>query len=235
MPLPLLRVRTKPAKRYQSSLPITHKLLANKSNEQSNHLSNLENLNKYSNDNDLSDSEQYSNKSNELDQYSSETYQYSSESDKDVDWEISEEEYFLDNYENYLHDNDNDLTNSDNNNTAEEIEQINERQLLRADSLVLYHGLPEHLRSNNRKTREMGIELWLVEGQEYLIIPENITSINVWLKNLNRLAEYEYFVTEILYSFNGWWHIRDLIKKHKAPYEYIPIPPLPPRPMPIKK
>ncbi|CAG8662637.1 6923_t:CDS:2, partial [Dentiscutata erythropus] len=68
-PLPLLRVHTKAAKRYQGSLPITHKLPANKSNKQSNHLSNLENLNEYSNDNDLN---------------------------KDVNWEISKEEYFLD-------------------------------------------------------------------------------------------------------------------------------------------
>ncbi|CAG8727948.1 16096_t:CDS:1, partial [Cetraspora pellucida] len=45
-------------------------LLANKLNEDLNNLSN---------------SEQYSNISNKLDQYFSETYQYSSESDKDVD------------------------------------------------------------------------------------------------------------------------------------------------------
>ncbi|CAG8744876.1 3307_t:CDS:1, partial [Dentiscutata erythropus] len=70
--------------------------------------------------------------------------------------------------------------------------------------LVLYHGLPGYLRNNNRKTHGMSIEFWLVEGQECLIISENITPINVWLKDLNRLAEYKYFVTEILYSFNGW-------------------------------
>ncbi|CAG8852924.1 2422_t:CDS:1, partial [Gigaspora margarita] len=52
-------------------------------------------LNEHSND--LSDSEQYSNISNKLDQYSSETYQYSSESDKDVDWKINKEEHFLNN------------------------------------------------------------------------------------------------------------------------------------------
>ncbi|KAF0483285.1 hypothetical protein F8M41_023229 [Gigaspora margarita] len=142
-PLPLLCVRTKPAKSYRSSLPIFHKLPVNKSNEHSNNLNNLEKLNEHSND--LSNSEQYSNISNELDQYSSETYQYSSESDKDVDWEINEEEHFLNNvdwenneveslhdninsknlkdYENYLYDNDNNLMNSDNDNTTEEIEQ----------------------------------------------------------------------------------------------------------------
>ncbi|CAG8511396.1 13681_t:CDS:2, partial [Dentiscutata erythropus] len=205
-PLPLLHVHTKPAKRYQSSLPIIYKLLANKSNEQSNHLSNLENLNKYLNNNDLSDSEQYSNKSNKLDQYSSETYQYSSESDKDVDWEISEEKYFLDSvdWENnemeYLHDNYN-QDKAIKFAHVHSVVKVNERQFLGADPLVSYHGLPGHLHSNNRKTRRI---------------------------DFNRLAEYKYFVTEILYSFNGWWHIRDLIKRHRAPYEYIPIPTLPP-------
>ncbi|KAF0483284.1 hypothetical protein F8M41_023228 [Gigaspora margarita] len=113
--------------------------------------------------------------------------------------------------------------------------KVNERQLLRVDPLVLYHGLPGHLRSSNRKTHGIDMELWLVEGQECLIIPEDVTQINVWLKDLDRPVEYEYFVTEILYSFNSWWHIHDLIKRHRAPYEYIPIPPLPPRQMPIKK
>ncbi|CAG8849446.1 23331_t:CDS:1, partial [Racocetra persica] len=53
--------------------------------------------------------------------------------------------------------------------------------------------------------------------------------------DLDRPVEYEYFVTKILYSFNSQWHIRDLTKRHRAPYEYIPIPLLPPRPIPIKK
>ncbi|CAG8552274.1 7392_t:CDS:2 [Gigaspora margarita] len=380
-PLPLLRVRTKPAKSY--------KLPVNKSNEHLNNLNNLKKLNEHSND--LSDSEQYSNISNELDQYSSETYQYSSESDKDVDWEINEEEHFLSDvdwennkstkgcklfesrsqffegfngeygpyfpnftstmlflwitehmisttayeelakilkhpdfrpehvvanirrfrkWRNRLpllkvwshtvpisrqHTPSNSVSTKPtysimpvdyiesilNNPTiapylyfgpgivcdekrelwhgelwqdsplfgetkyhqdkaikfarVRSVVKVNEKQLLRVDPLVLYHGLPGHLRSSNRKTRGMGMELWLVEGQECLIIPENVTQINVWLKDLVRPVEYEYFVTEILYSFNGRWHIRDLIKRHRAPYEYIPIPPLPPRPMPIKK
>ncbi|CAG8614908.1 22158_t:CDS:2, partial [Gigaspora margarita] len=83
------------------------------------------------------------------------------------------------------------------------IVKVNERQLLRVDPLVLYYGLLGHLRSSNRKTCEMDMELWLVEGQECLIIPEDVTQINIWLKDLDRPVEYEYFVTEILYSFNG--------------------------------
>ncbi|RIB19262.1 hypothetical protein C2G38_2182404 [Gigaspora rosea] len=83
------------------------------------------------------------------------------------------------------------------------IVKVNERQLLKVDPLVLYHELPGHLRSSNRKTHGMDMELWLVEGQECLIIPEDITQINVWLKDLDRPVEYEYFVTEILYGFNG--------------------------------
>ncbi|CAG8662276.1 4663_t:CDS:2, partial [Gigaspora rosea] len=82
------------------------------------------------------------------------------------------------------------------------IVKVNERQLLKVDPLVLYHELPGHLRSSNRKTHGMDMELWLVEGQECLIIPEDITQINVWLKDLDRPVEYEYFVTEILYGFN---------------------------------
>ncbi|CAG8626247.1 14146_t:CDS:2, partial [Racocetra persica] len=82
--------------------------------------------------------------------------------------------------------------------------EVNKRQLIRADSLVPYSGFPRHLRSMNRKACGMNMEeLWLVEGQECLIIPENITQINVWLKDLDRPVEYEYFVTEILYSFNS--------------------------------
>ncbi|CAG8498872.1 17785_t:CDS:2 [Racocetra persica] len=81
--------------------------------------------------------------------------------------------------------------------------EVNKRQLLRANSLVPYSGLSGHLRSINRKAHRINMEeLWLVEGQEYLIILENITQINVWLKDLDRPVEYEYFVTEILYSFN---------------------------------
>ncbi|CAG8740063.1 32416_t:CDS:2, partial [Racocetra persica] len=82
--------------------------------------------------------------------------------------------------------------------------EVNKRQLLRADLLVPYSGLLGYLCSMNRKAHEMNIEeLWLVEEQECLIIPENITQINVWLKDLDRPVEYEYFVTEILYSFNS--------------------------------
>ncbi|CAG8816442.1 29975_t:CDS:1, partial [Racocetra persica] len=72
--------------------------------------------------------------------------------------------------------------------------EINKRQLLRADLLVLYIGLPRYLCSMNRKVYKMNMEkLWLVEGQEYLIISKNITQINIWLKDLDRLVEYEYF------------------------------------------
>ncbi|CAG8793473.1 4923_t:CDS:2, partial [Racocetra persica] len=114
--------------------------------------------------------------------------------------------------------------------------EVNKRQLLRADLLVLYSGLSRHLYSINRKAHEMNMEeLWLVEGQECLIIPKNITQINVWLKDFDKPVKYEYFVTEILYSFNSWWHICNLTKRHRAPYEYIPILLLLPRPMPIKK
>ncbi|CAG8794655.1 17672_t:CDS:2, partial [Racocetra persica] len=81
--------------------------------------------------------------------------------------------------------------------------EVNKRQLLRADPLVPYCGLLGHLCSMNRKACGMNMkELWLVKGQECLIISKNIIQINVWLKDLDRPVEYEYFVTEILYSFN---------------------------------
>ncbi|CAG8670130.1 32197_t:CDS:2 [Gigaspora margarita] len=270
-PLSLLRVHTKPAKSYQSSLPISYKLPVNKSNKHSNNLNNLEKLNEHLND--LSNSEQYSNISNDLDQYSSETCQYSSESNKDVDWKINEDEHFLNNinWENNEHTPSNSVSTKSTysiilvdyiesilNNPiitpylyfgpgivcdkkcelwhdkaikfacVHSVIKVNERQLLRVDLLVLYYGFPEHLRSSNRKTCGMDMELRLVEEQECLIIPKKVTQINVWLKDLDRPVEYAYFVTEILYSFNGQWYIRDLIKRHRAPYEYIPIPPLPP-------
>ncbi|CAG8790575.1 36871_t:CDS:2, partial [Racocetra persica] len=83
------------------------------------------------------------------------------------------------------------------------IVEVNKRQLLRADLLVLYSELSRHLCSMNKKAYRMNIEeLWLVEEQEYLIISENITQINVWLKDLERPVEYEYFVFLNIYFDN---------------------------------
>ncbi|CAG8760187.1 23476_t:CDS:2 [Racocetra persica] len=56
--------------------------------------------------------------------------------------------------------------------------KVNKSQLLRADLLVLYSGLPGHLYNMNRKAYRMNMEeLWLVEGQTDLPQSNNLASV----------------------------------------------------------
>ncbi|GBC32802.2 hypothetical protein GLOIN_2v1880882 [Rhizophagus irregularis DAOM 181602=DAOM 197198] len=109
---------------------------------------------------------------------------------------------------------------------------------LKVDQLFSHENLPNCRSTDNRHIRGNGKELWLVEGEAKFINPQNIERhITVWLRDMPEPEEYDYYIQEIVYFFNGKWKYRNIIMRHHLPYEYITITQPPPsqRHLPIMK
>ncbi|KAF0490307.1 hypothetical protein F8M41_021952 [Gigaspora margarita] len=48
--------------------------------------------------------------------------------------------------------------------------------------------------------------------------------ITVWLQDTLEPPNYQFYVKEILYSYEGWWKIRDCKLRHLHPIEYTQLP-----------
>ncbi|GET03676.1 hypothetical protein GLOIN_2v1880882 [Rhizophagus clarus] len=68
------------------------------------------------------------------------------------------------------------------------------------------------------------MELWLVEDAVKLVNPANIEQrIVVWLCDMPEPDEYDYYIKEIVYYFDGHWKYREIATRHKLPCEYITL------------
>ena len=47
--------------------------------------------------------------------------------------------------------------------------------------------------------------------------------IIVWLCDMPEPEEYDFYIKEIVYQFNGRWKYRDIASRHRLPYENITI------------
>jgi hypothetical protein len=75
---------------------------------------------------------------------------------------------------------------------------------LKVDQLFSHENLPNCRSTDNRHIRGNGKELWLVEGEAKFINPQNIERhITVWLRDMPEPEEYDYYIQEIVYLFNG--------------------------------
>ncbi|RIB04468.1 hypothetical protein C2G38_2222307 [Gigaspora rosea] len=101
----------------------------------------------------------------------------------------------------------------------------------------LYFGseLPRIFASLIRKERAKNGELWLSEIT-YLTNPFNVIEpFTVWPHNTPELSNYQFYVREILYTYDGRWKIRDCKLWHLHPIEYTQLPMLAPYNVPTLK
>jgi len=93
---------------------------------------------------------------------------------------------------------------------------------LKTDTLILHENLHNCHSTDNRHTRGKGKELWLVEGETKLVNLENIGQrIIVWLRDMPEPEEYDFYVDEIMYYFDGRWKYRNIVARHRLPCEFI--------------
>ena len=82
---------------------------------------------------------------------------------------------------------------------------------------LLYYGveLPQKLASLSRMEWAQYGELWLSEIS-YLVDPQSIIEPAViWLQDTVQPAnEYQFYIREILYSYEGRWKIRNVNLRH---------------------
>ncbi|CAG8821472.1 15786_t:CDS:1, partial [Racocetra fulgida] len=85
--------------------------------------------------------------------------------------------------------------------------------------------LPKIFASSTRLERSQNGELWLGETT-FLVDSYNIIgSTTVWFQDTPEPTEYyQFYVKEILYSYEGRWKIRDIKLQHRHPIEYTQIP-----------
>ena len=106
---------------------------------------------------------------------------------------------------------------------------------LKVDRLIPHSNLPNCKPNDRWHTRGNGQELWLVDGDPALVDPVSIVSrSSIWLCDLPKPPRYNYYVTEILYRFEGRWKYREISKQQLLPSEGVTIQ-SPPRPMPTMK
>ncbi|GES99006.1 hypothetical protein GLOIN_2v1880882 [Rhizophagus clarus] len=95
---------------------------------------------------------------------------------------------------------------------------------LKVDTLLSHENLPNCRFNDNRHTRGNNMELWLVEDAVKLVNPANIEQrIVVWLCDMPEPDEYDYYIKEIVYYFDGHWKYREIATRHKLPCEYITL------------
>jgi hypothetical protein len=102
---------------------------------------------------------------------------------------------------------------------------------------VLYYGneLPKNF-ARSRIERAKNGELWLSEISSLINIENIIEPIAVWLQDsLYSSNYYQFYIKEILYSYEGRWRIRNIELRHHHPSEYIQIPPSAPQNIPTLK
>lgn len=78
---------------------------------------------------------------------------------------------------------------------------------------LLYYGieLPRNLASSSRMRRAQNGELWLSEISALISLQNVIEPVAVWLQDTPKLSDdYQFYIKEILYSYEGWWKIRDI-------------------------
>ncbi|PKC56241.1 hypothetical protein RhiirA1_402281 [Rhizophagus irregularis] len=91
---------------------------------------------------------------------------------------------------------------------------------------VLYYcdELPNNFRKLSRVQGAENGELWLSEVTSLINKDNIIEPIAVWLQDSLHLSSYQFYVKEILYSYEGRWKIRNVELRHHHPCEYTKIP-----------
>ena len=82
---------------------------------------------------------------------------------------------------------------------------------------LLYYGveLPQKLASLSRMERAQYGELWLSELSYLVDLQSIIEPAVVWLQDtVQPTNEYQFYVSEILYSYEGRWKIRNVNLRH---------------------
>lgn len=116
------------------------------------------------------------------------------------------------------------------------IDEVDNNSLkLKIDTILSHEHLPNCRSTDNRHTRGNGKELWLVEGEVNLINPIYIERrIVVWLCDLPEPEEFDFYIKEIVYQFDGKWNYRDITMRHRIPCEDITLT-LSPQHLPVFK
>ena len=100
---------------------------------------------------------------------------------------------------------------------------------LKVDRLIPHTNLPNCRSNDRRHTRGKGLELWLVDGDRTLVDPNSVVScLSVWLCDLPEPPSYDFYVSEILYQFEGRWKYREIAKRQLLPGEHTSPPQLMP-------
>ncbi|CAG8702881.1 13508_t:CDS:2, partial [Funneliformis caledonium] len=87
----------------------------------------------------------------------------------------------------------------------------------------LYYGseLPKIFANSIRLERARNGELWLSEISCLIDLQNIIEPINVWLQDTSQPVNgYQFYVSEIIYSYEGQWKIRKVEFQHQHPSEY---------------
>ncbi|PKB95143.1 hypothetical protein RhiirA5_437293 [Rhizophagus irregularis] len=99
---------------------------------------------------------------------------------------------------------------------------------------VLYYcdELPNNFRKLSRVQEAENGELWLSEVTSLINKDNIIEPIAVWLQDSLHLSSYQFYVKEILYSYEGRWKIRNVELRHHHLCEYTKIPSTAPQNIP---
>ncbi|CAG8734093.1 10446_t:CDS:2, partial [Cetraspora pellucida] len=74
---------------------------------------------------------------------------------------------------------------------------------LKVDIIFSHENLPSIRSTDNHYICGNGKELWLNEEETNLVNPTNVEQrINVWLCDMPKPSEYEFYIKEIVYHFN---------------------------------
>ncbi|POG57745.1 hypothetical protein GLOIN_2v1791369 [Rhizophagus irregularis DAOM 181602=DAOM 197198] len=90
---------------------------------------------------------------------------------------------------------------------------------------VLYYcdELPNNFRKLSRVQEAENGELWLSEVTSLINKDNIIEPIAVWLQDSLHLSNYQFYVEEILYSYEGRWKIRNVELRHHHPQKFHPL------------
>ncbi|CAG8804304.1 45454_t:CDS:2 [Gigaspora margarita] len=84
--------------------------------------------------------------------------------------------------------------------------------------------------TDNHYIHENGKELWLNKEEPNLVNPTNVKRcIIVWLCNIPEPSEYEFYIKEIVYCFNGKWKYCEIKMQYRLPCKNIALMPSLPR------
>ncbi|CAG8755565.1 2863_t:CDS:1, partial [Cetraspora pellucida] len=71
-------------------------------------------------------------------------------------------------------------------------------------------------------------ELWLVEGDSVFVDHKNISQyVNVWFSDLPEPDNYDFYVQEVIYHFDGSWKYCDISTRYRIPCESVMLKTLP--------